>query len=71
MIKNPINQGTNTSTTLDWLNTTREMKLTAVDPSVSTNAPLIEPGQAINLPASERARMNRALPGVETRFERL
>jgi hypothetical protein len=71
MIKNPINQGTNCSTTLDWLNSTKEMKLTAVDPSACVKVPMIEPGQAINLPAAERARMNRALPGINTKAERL
>jgi len=71
MIKNPINQGTNSATTLDWLNTTKEMKLSAFDPSVLANLQLVEPGEAINMSPMERARMNRAMPGIITVAERL
>jgi hypothetical protein len=71
MIKNPINHGTNSATTLDWLNTTKEMKLSAFDPSVFANMQLVEPGEAINLSPMERARMNRAMPGINTVPERL
>jgi len=71
MIKNPINQGTNSATTLDWLNTTKEMKLSAFEPSVLASMQLIEPGEAVNLTPLERARMNRARPGVNTPPERL
>jgi hypothetical protein len=70
-IRNPINQGTNNSTMRDWLNSTKDMKLTAYDPSVRTNVQLIEPDQAVNLPRLERERMNRAKPGVRTPPERL
>jgi hypothetical protein len=68
-----LNQGANSSTTKDWLKASENLKLTAYDPSLSTQAEVqvIEPGQAVNLPAAERNRMNRAKPGVPTRPERL
>jgi len=66
IIKNPINKGTNHSTMQDWLNTTREMKLTAYDPSLQSITQLIEPDPAVNLPRAERERMNRSKPGVRT-----
>lgn len=69
---NPINQGTNCSTMSDWFNSTKDMKLTAYDPSVViAEVGLIEPGPAVNLPPLERARMNRAMPGIGTVPERL
>ena len=69
---NPINQGTNCSTMSDWFNSTKDMKLTAYDPSVFlAHVDLIEPDQAVNLPPAERARMNRAMPGIYTIPERL
>lgn len=41
-------------------------------PSSAQGEPeFIEPGQAVNLPAADRARMNRAKPGVHTPPERL
>jgi hypothetical protein len=68
-----LNQGPNSSTTQDWLKASEGMRLTAYDPSLKTHAELeiIEPGQAVNLPAAERARMSRAKPGVHTPPERL
>jgi hypothetical protein len=48
------------------------MKLIAYDPSFFfPDFGLIEPDQPINLPPSERARMNRAMPGINTLPERL
>jgi hypothetical protein len=71
-MKNPINQGTNNATMLDWLNSTRDMNLTTFDPSALTDVQLlIEPDQAVNLSAADRARMNRARPGVHTPPEHL
>jgi hypothetical protein len=70
--RNLINQGTNCSTMSDWFNSTKDMKVAAYDPSVYiAHFGLIEPGQAVNLPAAERARMNRAMPGIITVPERL
>jgi hypothetical protein len=68
-----LNQGTNSCTTQDWLKATESMQLTAYDPSLRSRAvvEVIEPGIAVNLPPAERARMNRAMPGVNTPPERL
>lgn len=63
-MKNPINLGTNTSTTQDWLMATKDMSLTIYDVSIVPAPELIEPDAAVNLPAAERARMNKAMPGV-------
>ena len=67
-----FNQGTNWSTTQDWLEASNGMRLTAYDLSTLAYVELevIEPGQAVNLPAAERARMNRANPGVDRLPER-
>lgn len=68
---NPINQGTNCSTTQDWLRVTSHLSLTAYYPSAQPMAEsAIEPGQAVNLSAAERTRMNHAMPGVRTRPDR-
>jgi len=66
-----LNQGINSCTTLDWLVASANMRLTACDPSFYFQAEvnLIEPGQAVSLPAAERARMNSARPGVHTQQE--
>jgi hypothetical protein len=60
-------------TTQDWLKDTEDMRITAYDPSSwltrVNESDIVEPGQAVNLPAAERARMNRARPGVRTRHE--
>jgi hypothetical protein len=68
-----INLGLNGATTKDWLRSTQGMNVTAYDPSISTQreSQVIEPGQAVRLPAAERAKMNRAKPGVHTPPERL
>jgi hypothetical protein len=68
-----LNQGTNWSTTQDWLEASNGMRLTAYDLSslAFVEMEIIEPGQAVNLLAAERARMNRANPGVITPPERL
>lgn len=68
---NPINQGTNSSTTRDWLDTTKDLNLTLYAPTDLTWLPLVEPGKAVNLPAAERARMNRGRAGIYTLPERL
>ncbi len=39
--------------------------------SAQGESQVIEPGQAVDLPAADRARMNRARPGVRTTPERL
>jgi hypothetical protein len=70
-LTNPINHGTNNSTTQDWINTTRDMNMTAYDPRRTANTDVIEPGKAVNIPAEDRARMNRAKSGVRTKQERL
>jgi hypothetical protein len=61
------------ATTKDWLKTEEGMRITAYDPSwmVRVDSELEEPGQAINLPAADRARMNRAKSGAHARPERL
>jgi len=68
-----LDQGVSSSTTRDWLRASEGMMLTAFDPSSTVDAGLqmIEPDQAVDLPASERARMNRSKPGVYTPPERL
>ncbi len=60
-------------TTKDWLNPAEGMRITAYDPSWMARMELevVEPGQAVNLPAADRARMNRAKPGVYTKPERV
>jgi hypothetical protein len=61
------------ATTKDWLNAEEGMRITAYDPSWMTRveAAVVEPGKAVNLPAADRARMNRAKPGVRIKPERL
>jgi hypothetical protein len=68
-----LNQGTNSATTQDWLKATESLGLTAYDPSLKTQAvvEVVEPDQAVNLSAADRARMNRARPGVHTKPEHL
>lgn len=68
-MNNPIIRSTNTLTTQDWLITTRNMNLTAYDPSLVSAPELIEPDRAVNLTAAERERMNRARQGVRAPFE--
>ncbi len=60
------------ATTKDWFKDTEGMKITAFDPSCLTKmeSEVVEPGRAVNLPAADRARMNRAMPGVHTKPER-
>lgn len=68
-----LNLGINGATTKDWLKLSEGMTLTAYDPSLQSQAgpEIVEPGQAVNLSAADRARMNRAKPGVQTKPERL
>ena len=67
-MNNPINGGTNSSTTQDWVITTRDMNLTTYDPSLVVDGlELIEPDQAVNLAGAERERMNHARAEVRTR----
>ena len=66
IITNPINQGINHSTTLDWLNAIKDMKLTVSGPSIVVFLELIEPGEAVNLPRAQRIKMSRAEPGIYT-----
>jgi hypothetical protein len=68
-----INLGLNGSTTKDWLRISEGMILTAYDPSLTAQgeSQMIEPGPAVNLPAADRVRMNRAKPGIHTPPERL
>jgi hypothetical protein len=63
-----FSQGTDT-----WKRATEGMTITAYTPpfTIMTELELVDPGQAVNLPAAERARMNTARPGVHTRPERL
>ncbi len=64
-----FSQGTDT-----WKKVTEGMTITAYDPPITTTKmelEVIEPGQAVNLPAADRARMNHAKPGVHTKPERL
>lgn len=72
-MQNILNLGLNGSTTRDWLRASEDMRLTAYDPSFSTQgeSQIIEPGAAINLSAADRAKMNRAKPGVYTKPERV
>jgi hypothetical protein len=67
---NTFSQGTDT-----WRRVTdgMGMTLTAYNPSFTaiTEMEIIEPGQAVNLPPADRARMNYARPGVHTSPERL
>lgn len=64
-----------TATTQDWLKNTKGMRITAYDPSswIATDeeSEVVEPGKAVNLSASERAKFNQAKPGVRTPPERL
>jgi hypothetical protein len=59
------------ATTKDWLDAAQGMKITAYDPTVGAQeeSQVNEPGQAVNLPAADRARMNQYRPGVQTRPE--
>jgi hypothetical protein len=69
-----LNQGTNTSTSSDWLKASECMTLTASDPSfvsIHDGQEIVEPGQAVNLAAADRARLNRSKPGVYTAPERI
>jgi hypothetical protein len=61
------------ATTKDWLKAIEGMRITAYDPSWMTRveSEVVEPGRAVNLSAADRARMNRAKPGIHTMPERL
>jgi hypothetical protein len=63
-----FSQGTDT-----WKKVTAGMKITAYDPPLSAKMEIdvVEPGKAVNLPAADRNRMNRAKPGVRKRPEPL
>jgi hypothetical protein len=60
--------GNSGATTQDWLRATEGMELNSYDTSlwmVTSALEVVEPDQAVNLPAVERARLNRAMPGIE------
>jgi hypothetical protein len=63
------------ATTQDWLKGAEGMRITAYDPSswmiTDVEPEIVEPGTAVNLSAAERAKLNRARPGVRTPPERL
>jgi hypothetical protein len=62
------------ATTRDWLSVGDGMEITSYYPAVvleSEHLEVSEPDRASNLPAVERARMNRARPGIHTVPERL
>jgi hypothetical protein len=63
------------ATTKDWLKGDEGMKITAYDPSswmfTDDESDVVEPGQAVNLSSTERARLNRAKSGIRTPPERL
>jgi len=63
-----FSQGTDT-----WKKVTEGMTITAYDPPFMTivDSEIVEPGKAVNLPALDRARMNRAKPGVNSKPERV
>jgi hypothetical protein len=65
---NTYSQGTDT-----WKKVTEGMTITAYSPAFTMMAEMeiVEPGQAIDLRAADRARMNRARPGVHTPPERI
>lgn len=65
---NTFSQGTDT-----WKSVTQGMTITAYDPPFVTKMEpeVVEPDQAVNLPAADRDRMNWARPGAHTRPERL
>jgi hypothetical protein len=51
--------------TATWNEVTKGMIITAYEPyMIVVESELVEPGQAVNLPPAERARMNYAQPGV-------
>jgi hypothetical protein len=60
------------ASTKDWLKSTEGLTITAYDPwSVTAiETEIIEPGDAVNLPAADRARMNQAKTGAYSRPER-
>jgi len=61
-------------TSQDCFSSQDELSLFAYDPNYLRLVvePLpIEPGQAVRLPAAERARMNRAIPGINPPAEEL
>lgn len=68
-----INQGTNSSTTQDWLEAAKSMKLTAYEPVLQTYtvSDVLDPDEAVSLSSAERARMNKAKQGVRTPPERV
>jgi hypothetical protein len=68
-----LNSGIGSSTTRDWLEASERMTFTAFAPSSKPDgeSEIIEPGKAVDLPAAERARMDRANAGVYTPPERL
>jgi hypothetical protein len=65
---NTYSQGTDT-----WKKVTEGMTITAYSPAfmMMTELEIVEPGQAIDLRAADRARMNRAKSGVHTPPERI
>jgi len=62
-----FSQGTDT-----WKRVTEGVTITAYNPQLTTRveSEIVEPGKAVNLSAADRARMNRAKPGVHTKPER-
>lgn len=65
-------QGTFSQGSEEWKKATEGITITAYDPPLSgsqAESEFVEPGRAINLPAVERARMNRAKRGVEAPAE--
>jgi hypothetical protein len=59
-----FSQGTET-----WKRVTEGITITAYNPPLTTSedSEVVEPDKAVNLPAADRAKMNRAKPGVHTR----
>lgn len=67
-----FSQGTFSQGSDTWKKVTEGMTITAYDPPLSRTqgeSELVEPGKAVNLPAADRARMNRAKPGVKAPTE--
>jgi hypothetical protein len=68
LVMKTFSQGTDT-----WKKITEGMTITAYGPPLTSKMELdvVEPGEAVHLSAADRARMNRAKPGVRTKSERL
>lgn len=62
-----FSQGTET-----WKRVTEGMTITSYNPpfKASEESELVEPGKAVSASAADRAKMNRAKPGVHTRPDR-